>query len=96
MLKSSQCKIGDRLGFTNGALLHDIGKIYIASDILNKTGKITNLEYQLLQTHAEYSYKIAKEKEIPESDLDHGISALRETRRFRYPNKLWLLKLSII
>ena len=54
---------------TYGALIHDIGKIYIASDILNKPGKISNLEYQILQTHAEHGYEIAKEidfvEEIP-------------------------------
>lgn len=44
-----------------GALIHDIGKIYIASDILNKPGKITDLEYQILQTHAETGFKVAKE-----------------------------------
>ena len=54
-VKQLACQIGARLGFTQeeivnlsyGALLHDIGKIYIASDILNKPGKITNLEYQI-------------------------------------------------
>jgi PAS domain S-box-containing protein/putative nucleotidyltransferase with HDIG domain len=49
-----------------GALIHDIGKIYIASDILNKPGKISNLEYQILQTHAEHGYEIAKEIDFPE------------------------------
>ena len=49
-----------------GALIHDIGKIYIASEILNKPGKITNLEYQIIQTHAEHSYEIVKEIDFPE------------------------------
>jgi PAS domain S-box-containing protein/putative nucleotidyltransferase with HDIG domain len=44
-----------------GALIHDIGKIYIPSDILNKPGKISNLEYQILQTHVERSYDVVKE-----------------------------------
>lgn len=48
-----------------GALIHDIGKIYIGSDILNKPGKITDLEYQILQTHAEYGYEIVKEIDFP-------------------------------
>ena len=68
------CQIGSRIGLSEdaitnlsyGALIHDIGKIYIASDILNKPGKITNLEYQILQTHAEYSYNIAKEMDLPQ------------------------------
>jgi len=48
-----------------GALIHDIGKINIASDILNKPGKISNLEYQLLQTHVDQSYNIVKEIDFP-------------------------------
>ena len=73
-VKELACQIGARLGMTQeaiinlsyGALIHDIGKIYIASDILNKPGKITNLEYQILQTHAEYSYNIAQEMDLPQ------------------------------
>lgn len=68
------CRIGSRIGMSEeaitnlsyGALIHDIGKIYIASDILNKPGKITSLEYQILQTHAEYSYNIAREMDLPQ------------------------------
>ena len=58
-----------------GAIIHDIGKIYIASDILNKPGKISELEYQLLQTHAAHGYDVAKEigfpSEIPTMILQH-------------------------
>lgn len=68
------CQIGARCGLSGermvnlsyGALIHDIGKIYVASDILNKPGKITSLEYQLLQTHAEFSYNIVREMGLPE------------------------------
>jgi PAS domain S-box-containing protein/putative nucleotidyltransferase with HDIG domain len=49
-----------------GALIHDIGKIYISSDILNKPGKITDLEYQILQTHAEYGYNVINSIDFPE------------------------------
>ncbi|MDP3446594.1 MAG: PAS domain S-box protein [Eubacteriales bacterium] len=68
------CQIGARCGLSGerminlsyGALIHDIGKIHVASDILNKPGKITSLEYQLLQTHAEYSYNIVREMGLPQ------------------------------
>lgn len=53
-----------------GALIHDIGKIYIASDILNKPGKITNLEYQILQTHVDQSYEIVKEIDFPPAVIE--------------------------
>lgn len=48
-----------------GALIHDIGKINIPSDILNKPGKISSLEYQILQSHVEYSYEIVKGIDFP-------------------------------
>jgi len=90
------CEIGRHFGLSEeaianlsyGALIHDIGKIKIASDILNKPGKITNLEYQILQTHAEYSYSI-----VHEMDLPHEILTMIHQHHERldgsgYPNQL--------
>ncbi len=39
-------------------LLHDIGKITISNDILNKKGKLTDSEYRIIKTHPEKGYKI--------------------------------------
>ncbi len=69
-------------------MVYDIGKIYIASDILNKPGKITNLEYQMLQTHAEYSYKIAQEMDLPEVILTMILQHHERLDGTGYPNKL--------
>jgi putative nucleotidyltransferase with HDIG domain len=90
------CQIGARLGFTQdelvnlsyGALLHDIGKMYIASDILNKPGKITSLEYQILQTHAEYSYNIAREMDLPQVILTMVLQHHERLDGSGYPNRL--------
>jgi len=90
------CEVGRRMGLaqeaiTNlayGALIHDIGKIYIASDILNKPGKITNLEYQILQTHAEYSYNIAREMDLPQVILTMMLQHHERLDGSGYPNKL--------
>jgi response regulator RpfG family c-di-GMP phosphodiesterase len=46
-------------------LIHDIGKIYIPSDILSKPGKLSEMEWQLLKTHAQGSYDILKTIEFP-------------------------------
>ncbi|TMP29293.1 phosphodiesterase [Pseudoalteromonas rubra] len=44
-----------------GALLHDIGKIKVPNEILNKPGKLTDNEYQQMMAHAKYSYEIVGE-----------------------------------
>jgi len=41
-----------------GALLHDIGKIGIPSDILSKPGRLTAAEKQIMQTHPELGERI--------------------------------------
>ncbi|MDE1942995.1 MAG: PAS domain S-box protein [Betaproteobacteria bacterium] len=41
--------------------VHDIGKIGIPSEILTKPGKLTPLEYQMVQTHVEKGYEILKD-----------------------------------
>jgi len=67
------CAIGSEMGLTDerinalsiGGLIHDIGQIFIPSDILNKPGKITDLEYRIIQTHAEKSYNVVKQIDFP-------------------------------
>lgn len=89
------CEIGLRCGMTQealtslsyGALVHDIGKIYIASDILNKPGKITNLEYQILQTHVEYSYSVVLEMGLPQEILTMVQQHHERLDGTGYPNK---------
>ncbi len=41
--------------------VHDIGKIGIPAEILSKPGRLSDLEYQLVQTHALKGYEILKE-----------------------------------
>src|SRR5262249_56120849 len=41
-----------------GALLHDIGKIGIPSDILSKPGRLTAAEKKIVQTHPELGERI--------------------------------------
>jgi HD-GYP domain-containing protein (c-di-GMP phosphodiesterase class II) len=43
-----------------GAFLHDIGKIKIADEILNKPGKLTDDEFTIMKTHANHSIDIIK------------------------------------
>ena len=44
-----------RLECLMGGWIHDIGKIYIDSDILNKPAKLTDEEYAQMKLHVQYS-----------------------------------------
>ncbi|MBR5742035.1 MAG: HD domain-containing protein [Firmicutes bacterium] len=44
--------------YTEGAILHDIGKIIVPDDVLNKTGKLTDEEMNLLRRHTVFGAKI--------------------------------------
>lgn len=43
-----------------GAFLHDVGKIMVPDDILNKPGKLTDDEFFIMKTHANHSAEIIK------------------------------------
>lgn len=43
-----------------GAILHDIGKIKIPNDILNKPDKLTEDEYNIIKQHTVFGYQILK------------------------------------
>jgi len=46
------------------AKLHDIGKIGIPSEVLNKPGKLTVEEFQVVKTHTEIGYQLLSHLEI--------------------------------
>jgi PAS domain S-box-containing protein/putative nucleotidyltransferase with HDIG domain len=45
--------------------IHDIGKIYVPSEILSKPGKITDAEFSIIKTHPLVGYEILKSIEFP-------------------------------
>jgi HD-GYP domain-containing protein (c-di-GMP phosphodiesterase class II) len=47
-----------------GALLHDIGKLGIPDEILNKPGPLDNQEWQLMKEHPEYARKMLSQIEF--------------------------------
>jgi PAS domain S-box-containing protein len=53
------------LGITLAGELHDLGKISIPSEILNKPGKLSDLEYSLIREHAKNCYDLIKDIEFP-------------------------------
>lgn len=47
-------------------LLHDIGKLTLPSEIINKQGRLTEQEFTKVKTHTLQGYQILKNKEIDE------------------------------
>lgn len=45
---------------TKAGILHDIGKIYLPNDILNKTGKLKKYEMDLIKKHSELGAELLK------------------------------------
>ena len=54
-----------RQGLSLGCLIHDIGKIGIPSEILNKPGRLSGTEFELLKQHCQIGYDIIKDIEFP-------------------------------
>lgn len=46
--------------YSSAAPLHDIGKINVPNNILNKPGKFTSEEFEIMKTHARIGYEIIK------------------------------------
>lgn len=52
-------------GLVLAATVHDVGKINVPSELLNKPGRLTPLEYQVVQTHVQSGYDIIKGVSFP-------------------------------
>ncbi|MCX6560805.1 MAG: HD domain-containing protein [Candidatus Aminicenantes bacterium] len=52
-------------GLRVAALLHDVGKIAVPSEILSRPGKLSRNEFALIQAHAEEGFKILKNIDFP-------------------------------
>jgi HD-GYP domain-containing protein (c-di-GMP phosphodiesterase class II)/DNA-binding LacI/PurR family transcriptional regulator len=66
-------KIGEEMALSNelvetirmAAIIHDLGKIYIPAEILNKPGKILDIEFNLIKNHPQIAYDILKSINFP-------------------------------
>jgi len=70
------------------ALIHDIGKMYVPSDILSKPGKLADIELGLIKTHSRSGYDIVKSMDFPGNV---AVAVLQHHERLDgsgYPNQL--------
>ncbi len=70
------------------AIIHDIGKIYVPSDILNKPGKLSEIELQLIKSHSQYGHDIVKGMNCPCSVSQAILQHHERLDGSGYPNRL--------
>ena len=72
-----------------GAFLHDVGKIMVPDEILNKPGKLTDDEFTIMKTHANHSIDIIT-KTPGVSQLSLEVAALHHEKinGYGYPNQI--------
>ena len=78
-----------------GAFLHDVGKVMVPDNILNKPGKLTDDEFFIMKTHATHSANIIKSVEGI-SNLSYEVAAFHHEKLdgTGYPFKLKADKIS--
>jgi PAS domain S-box-containing protein/putative nucleotidyltransferase with HDIG domain len=67
------CAIAESMGLTEeqfgglrlAGLIHDIGKISVPVEILNKPGRINEMEFNIIKTHPQNGYNLLKDIEFP-------------------------------
>jgi putative nucleotidyltransferase with HDIG domain len=67
------CVLADSAGFNSrslfwfriGALLHDIGKIIVPTDVLNKPGKLTDEEWAIMKRHPQAGLELVADIDFP-------------------------------
>lgn len=67
------CRIAEILGLPSGqidglraaGLVHDIGKIYVPTEILSKPGQLSDMEFTLIRAHPKVGHDILKQIEFP-------------------------------
>ena len=52
-------------GIRLSGAVHDLGKLHLPAEILNKPSALSDVEYRLVQTHAEVGYNILKDIDFP-------------------------------
>lgn len=75
------CAIGSKLGLSMeemhnvrmAATIHDIGKIYVPSEFLNKPGKLSDGEFNIIKSHPEIGFEILNSSGMahPIGDIIH-------------------------
>lgn len=75
-------------GLRMAAIIHDIGKLYIPTEILTKPVKLTDAEFNLIKIHSQIGYDILKGIEFPWPVADIVIQHHERLNGSGYPRGL--------
>jgi putative nucleotidyltransferase with HDIG domain len=78
----------DTEGIRMAAFIHDIGKIAVPSDVLNKPGKLTDIEFSLLKSHSEVGYQVLQHLTTPYPVAETVLQHHERLNGSGYPNGL--------
>ncbi len=71
-------------------MLHDIGKVKVPPEILNKPGRLTEEEFQIMRDHAKFGYEILlSKKDVAGSTIDVAYSHHERLNGKGYPRGLF-------
>lgn len=72
-----------------GALLHDIGKLFLPREILDKPCQLSDLEFEVIKTHSEIGYQVLSgQKWLPQTSIDIVHNHHERLDGSGYPNHL--------
>ncbi|WP_050740816.1 HD-GYP domain-containing protein [Acetobacterium bakii] len=73
-----------------GAILHDIGKLLLPREILDKPDRLSTIEYEVIKTHSELGYEMVKnEIWLPNACAQIVNNHHERLNGSGYPNNLW-------
>jgi putative nucleotidyltransferase with HDIG domain len=90
------CAIAEELGLPQGLIdglrvsstLHDMGKIYVPAEILNKPGPISSIEFGMIKSHPKVGFDIIKNVEFPWPVAQIVLQHHERINGLGYPQKL--------
>lgn len=69
----------------DAAYLHDLGKVLVPVEILNKNGKLNEEEIKIMHRHSELSYELLKNTNIDKTTLNLVRNHHQNAKRSGYP-----------
>lgn len=78
----------DAIRVSIAAYLHDLGKVGIPDDILNKTEKLSDAEYAVIKTHASIGGRLLRDHPLAEMVMDVANQHHERMDGTGYPNGL--------